>query len=97
MQSRIFYSARLSFRIERETKRFSDKHKIKEFMSTTPTLLRNTKGVLRGKERPHAKVWKVGNTKAVKISILVKITEGIHRIKGHKIWHYIVKHGGAEK
>ena len=34
MQLRIFYPARLSFRIEGEIKNFSDKQKLKEYSNT---------------------------------------------------------------
>jgi len=44
LQPRILYPARLSFRIEGEIKSFSDKQKLKEFITNTPALLRNTKG-----------------------------------------------------
>ena len=38
MQLRIFYPARLSFRIEGKRKDFPDKQKLKEFSDTKPTL-----------------------------------------------------------
>ena len=38
MKPRVLYPARLSFRIEREIKSFSDKQKLKEFMTTKPAL-----------------------------------------------------------
>jgi len=37
-EPRILYPARLSFRIEGEIKSFSDKQKLKEFMTTKPPL-----------------------------------------------------------
>ena len=55
-------------------------------MTTKPTLgemLKET--LLSGKERPHIGVRKAGNTKAVKISLSVKISQGIHKIKGCKV------------
>ena len=38
MQPRIFYSARLSFRIEGEIKSFQDRQKLKEHVTTKPAL-----------------------------------------------------------
>ena len=38
LQPRIFYLARLSFRIERDIKSFPDKQKLKEFMTTKPVM-----------------------------------------------------------
>ena len=38
MQPRILYPARLSFKIEGETKSFPDKQKLKEFVTTKPGL-----------------------------------------------------------
>ena len=38
MQPRILYPARLSFKIEGETKSFPDKQKLKEFLTTKPAL-----------------------------------------------------------
>ena len=38
MQPRILYPARLPFKIEGEIKRFPDKQKLKEFVTTKPAL-----------------------------------------------------------
>ena len=46
MQPRNLYSARLSFSIEGEIKAFSDKQKLKEFMTTKPALQEILKGTL---------------------------------------------------
>jgi len=45
---------RLSFRIEREIKSFPDKQKLKELLTTKPTLQTILKHTLSGKERPKA-------------------------------------------
>ena len=44
MQPRALYPAILSFRIEEERKNFSDKQKLKEFITTKPTLKEMLKG-----------------------------------------------------
>ena len=44
MQPRILYPARLSFRIEGERKSFQNRQKLKEYMTTKPTL----QEILRG-------------------------------------------------
>ena len=46
LQPRIFYSARLSFRIEGEIKNFSDKQKLKEYSNTKPILKEILKALL---------------------------------------------------
>ena len=46
MQSRILYSARMSFRIEGKIKTFQDKQKIKEFVITNPALQEILKRIL---------------------------------------------------
>ena len=38
LQPKLFYPARLLFKIEEEIKNFSDKKKIKEFITTKPVL-----------------------------------------------------------
>ena len=38
LQSRIFYPARFSFRVDGEIKRFTDKQKLREFSTTKPAL-----------------------------------------------------------
>ena len=45
LQTRILYTARLSFRIEGEIKNFSDKQKLKEYSNTKPTLKQVLKGL----------------------------------------------------
>ena len=62
-------------------------------MTTNPALQEMLKGTLSGKKRPWLRVRKAGNTKAVKISMSIKISQGIHKIKGCKIWNYIPKRG----
>ena len=43
LQPRLLYPAKMSFRIERQIKRFAGKEKLKEFIITKPLLL-NVKG-----------------------------------------------------
>ena len=51
---------------------------------------RNVKGdSLR--EKKTIRVWKVENTKAVKISVSVKLSQGIKKIKGCKVLQQIPK------
>ena len=38
LQSRLLYPARISFKIDGEIKRFSDKQKLREFSTTKPAL-----------------------------------------------------------
>ena len=45
MQPRILYPARLSFRMDEETRRFQDRQKLKEYVTTTPALQEILKGV----------------------------------------------------
>ena len=46
MQPRILYPARLSFKIEEEIKSFPDKQKLKEFVTTKPSLQEILRGTL---------------------------------------------------
>ena len=46
MQPRILYPARLSFKLEEEIKRFPDKQKLKEFVTTKPVLQEMLRGTL---------------------------------------------------
>ena len=46
MQPRILYPARLSFRIDGEIRTFQDQQKLKEFVTTKPTLHEILRGVL---------------------------------------------------
>ena len=56
LQPRIFYPARLSFRIEIKN---SDKQKLKEFSNTTLTLKEMLKSSLNGKE---VRICRKGNS-----------------------------------
>ena len=46
LQPRLLYPARLSFRIEQQTKSFPDKKKLKEFIVTKPLLYEMIKGLI---------------------------------------------------
>uniref|UniRef100_A0A8W4FGN6 L1 transposable element dsRBD-like domain-containing protein n=1 Tax=Sus scrofa TaxID=9823 RepID=A0A8W4FGN6_PIG len=46
LQPRLLYSARLSFRFEREIKTFTDKQKLREFSNTKPALQQILKELL---------------------------------------------------
>jgi len=46
MQPIILYPARISFKIEREIKNFSNKQKLKEYSNTKPILKEILKGLL---------------------------------------------------
>ena len=46
LQPRIFYPARLSFRIEGEIKSFQDRQKLKEYVTTKPALQEILRGTL---------------------------------------------------
>ena len=58
MQSRILYPARLSFKIEGEIKSFPDKQKLKEFMTTKPTLQEILRGLSEGRKDEKKKATK---------------------------------------
>ena len=45
LQPRLLYPARISFKIDGEIKRFSDKQKLKEFSTTNPALQQILKGL----------------------------------------------------
>ena len=47
MQPRIFYPARLSFRIEGEIKSFQDRQKLKEYVTSKPALQELLRGTLK--------------------------------------------------
>ena len=47
---RLLYPAKLSFRMEGQIKRFSDKVKLKEFMTNKPLLYEMLKGLIYEKE-----------------------------------------------
>ena len=52
LQLRLLYPAKLSFRIEGQIKNFSDKKKLKEFITIKPVLYEMLKGLLQeGKRR----------------------------------------------
>ena len=57
MHPRTFYPARLSLRIEGEIKSFPDKQKLKEFMTTKPTLQEILKGTLKMGKTKNNKDW----------------------------------------
>ena len=46
-------------------------------------------GSWNGKQRPKTRIRKVGSTKVVRLSISIKISQGIHKIRGYKVGHYI--------
>ena len=50
LQARLCYPAKLSFRIERQTKCFPDKVKLKECIITKPLLYEMFKGLILKKE-----------------------------------------------
>ena len=51
LQPRLFYPAKLSFRIEGQIKSFPDKKKLKEFITTKPVLYEMLESPLRRKKR----------------------------------------------
>ena len=50
LQPRLFYQAKLSFRMEAQIKCFPDKVKLKEFIITKPLLYEMLKGLIEEKE-----------------------------------------------
>ena len=46
LQPRLRYPARISFKTDGEIKRFSDKHKLREFSTTKPALQQILKGLV---------------------------------------------------
>ena len=46
LQPSLFYSARLSFKIEGKIRSFPDKKELKESVNTKPVLQQNVKGLL---------------------------------------------------
>ena len=46
MQARILYPARLSFRIDGETRTFQNRQKLKEYVTTKPALQEILRGIL---------------------------------------------------
>ena len=51
LQPRLFYPAKLSFRIEGHIKSFPDKKKLKEFITTKSVLLEMLKGLNKKKKK----------------------------------------------
>ena len=51
LQPRLFYPAKLSFRIEGHIKSFPDKKKLKEFITTKSVLLEMLKGLKKKKKK----------------------------------------------
>jgi len=54
MQPRILYPARLSFRMDEETRSFQDLQKLKEYATTKPALQEILRGDSIKGERPQA-------------------------------------------
>ena len=50
LQTRLVYSTKMSFRIERQIKRFAGKEKLKEFIITKPLLHEMLKGLFKKKK-----------------------------------------------
>ena len=46
LQPRLLYPARISFRVDREIKTFTDKQKLREFSTTKPALQQMLKEIL---------------------------------------------------
>ena len=46
LQTRVFYPAKISFRIKGQIKNFPDKEKLKEFIITEPLLQEMLKGLI---------------------------------------------------
>ena len=51
LQPRLLYTARLSFKIKGEIRRFSDKEKLKEFVNPKPELQQMLKGFEKEKQK----------------------------------------------
>ena len=51
LQARLLYPAKLSFKIEGQTKSFPDKKKLKEFIITKPLLYEMLKGLISEKKK----------------------------------------------
>ncbi|KAK1334501.1 hypothetical protein QTO34_005507 [Cnephaeus nilssonii] len=56
LQPRLLYPAKLSFRIEGQIKSFTDKKKLKEFITTKPVLYEMLKGILQKEEKEEKKL-----------------------------------------
>ena len=54
--SQEYFTARLSFRIEGEIKRFQDRQKLKEYMTTKPTLQELLRGILEANRVPKSNI-----------------------------------------
>ena len=76
----------------RRDKEFPRQTQVKGIHHHYTRLTRNVQWILlSGKERPKARVRKVGSTKAVKLSVSIKISQGFHKIKGCRAGHCIPK------
>ena len=74
LQPRILYPLRISFRLDGEIKRFTDKQKLREFSTIKPALQQNAKEIyLGGNEK--------AKTKNKKLQMQKFICKGIHRVK----------------
>ena len=60
LQPRLLYLARISFKINREIKSFTDKQKLKEFSTTKPALQQTLKGLISIQEiQEKKKIYKI--------------------------------------
>ena len=55
LQPRLLYPARISFKIDGETKSFSDKQKLREFSTTKPALQQRIKELIQSRNRREEK------------------------------------------
>ena len=71
LQQRLLYTARISFKIDGELKRFSDKQKLREFSVTKPALQQMLKGLIQSKNtekkkdlqnQPQTRKWQQEHT-----------------------------------
>ena len=56
LQLKLFYPARLSFKIKGEIRSFPDKKELKEFVNTKPVLQQMLKGLLWEEEKEKGKI-----------------------------------------
>ena len=56
LQLKLFYPARLSFKIKGEIRSFPDKKDLKEFVNTKPVLQQMLKGLLWEEEKEKGKI-----------------------------------------
>ena len=60
LQQRLLYMAKISFKIDREIKSFSDKQNLREFNTTKPALQQMLKGLIYSQEiQEKKKVYKI--------------------------------------